>query len=84
VRFYSKAIRGPKKEGKCAIESDRRQVNFLDGVGEADHGGVKRLIMPTFGFKFMKTSFTLIKGFNVRYALEKIQAKAYGIRDKCV
>ena len=54
---YSQAIRELKKEGKCPVETDHRQVKYLNNVVEADHGKLKRLIKPTTGFKSMKSLY---------------------------
>lgn len=78
---YSQAIRELKKEGKCPVETDHRQVKYLNNVVEADHGKLKRLIKPTTGFKTMKTAYATIKGFEVMRALKKKQAKAFQLQD---
>jgi transposase-like protein len=44
---------------------------------EADHGKLKRLIKPTFGFKSMKTAYATIRGFEVMHAMRKGQAKLW-------
>ena len=74
------AIRELKKEGKRPSETDRRQVKHLNTVIEADHGRLKRLIRPAFGFKSMKTAQTTIKGFEAKRALRKKQASAFQLQ----
>ncbi len=74
---YSQAIRELKKEGKCPVDTEHRQVKYLNNVVEADHGKLKRLIKPTLGFKSMKTAYATIKGFEVMRALKKQQASGF-------
>ena len=38
---YPAAIAQLKAEGKCPIETRRRQVKYLNNVVEADHGKLK-------------------------------------------
>ena len=78
---YSQAIRELKQDGKCPVETEHRQVKYLNNVVEADHGKLKRLIKPTTGFKSMKTAYATIKGFEVMRALKKKQAKAFQLQD---
>ena len=40
------AIAELKAEGKCPDETRHRQVKYLNNVVEADHGKLKRLILP--------------------------------------
>lgn len=70
-----------KKEGKCPVETEHRQVKYLNNIVEADHGKLKRLIKPTTGFKTMKFAYATIKGFEVMRALKKQQAKAFQLQD---
>ena len=46
---------------------------------EADHGKLKPLIRPVRGFKTLKTAYATIKGFEVRRALCKGQARAFNV-----
>lgn len=77
---YSQAIRELKKDGKCPVETEHRQVKYLGNVVESDHGMLKHLIKPTLGFKSMKTAYATIKGFEVMHALKKKQAKAFQLQ----
>lgn len=38
---------------------------YLNNIIEADHGALKRVILPTRGFQTMKTGSVTIKGFEV-------------------
>jgi hypothetical protein len=66
-----------KREGKLALETEHRQVKYLNNVLEADHGKLKLLIKPVRGFKSMPTAYATIKGFEVMRALRKGQARAW-------
>ncbi len=72
---YSVAIDELKQEGKCAQDTQHRQVKYLNNILEADHGKLKRLIKPTLGFKSMKTANATIKGFEVMRAIKKGQTR---------
>ena len=76
---YSQAIRELKREGRCPVNTEHRQVKYLNNVIEADHGKLKRLIKPTLGFKPMKTAYATIKGFEVMRALKKHQASGFNL-----
>ena len=41
---YSHAIRELKTEDQCSLETEHRQVKYLNNVVETDHGKLKRLI----------------------------------------
>lgn len=71
---YAIAIRELKAEGKCLMDTEHRQVKYLNNVIEADHGKLKQLIKPVRGFKSLKTAYATIKGFEVMRALHKGQA----------
>jgi transposase-like protein len=62
---------------KLALETEHRQVKYLNNVLEADHGKLKLLIKPVRGFKSMPTAYATIKGFEVMRALRKGQARAW-------
>jgi transposase, IS6 family len=47
------------------------QVKYLNNIIEADHGKLKRLINPVWGFKSMKTAYAIIKGFELMRMLRK-------------
>jgi hypothetical protein len=74
---YGVAIAELKREGKLALETEHRQVKYLNNVLEADHGKLKLLIKPVRGFKSMPTAYATIKGFEVMRALRKGQARAW-------
>ena len=74
---YFHAIRELKTEGQYPLDTEHRQVKYLNNVVEADHGKLKRLIKPTLGFKSMRTAYATIRGFEVMRALKKQQAKAF-------
>ena len=79
------AIRELRSEGKCPSETDHGQAKHLNNVIEADHGRLKRLIKPTFGFRSMKTACATIKGFEAMHALRRKRAKAFPASGaKCV
>ena len=44
---------------------------------ESDHGKLKRLIKPTWGFKSLKMAYATLKGFEVMHALKKGQARLF-------
>jgi transposase, IS6 family len=73
---YSQAIRELKKDGKCPQDMEHRQVKYLNNVIEADHGKLKQLIKPVRGFKTMKATYAIIKGFEVMRALPCAKARA--------
>ena len=50
-----------------------RQVKYLNNRIEADHGGLKRMIKPTRGFKSLPTAAATIKGFEVMRMIRKRQ-----------
>ncbi len=74
---YGSAITELKAEGKCPPETVHRQVKYLNNIVEADHGKLKRLIIPVRGFKSMKTAYATIKGFEVMRALRKGQGSSW-------
>ena len=55
---YGAVIEILKNEGKCPKDLEYRQVKYLNNRIEADHGKLKRLIIPVRGFKSMKTAYT--------------------------
>ena len=59
---YGVAIKKLKNEGKCPEDLEHRQVKYLNNRIEADHGKLKRLIIPVRGFKSMKTAYTQSEG----------------------
>ncbi len=77
---HGQAIRELKKEGKCPVETDHRQVKCLDNIVEADHGRPERPIRPTPGFRSMKTACATMKGFEAMRALRKKQDSAFRLR----
>ncbi len=70
---YGPAIAELKKEGKCPKDMVHRQVKYLNNIVEADHGKLKRLIIPVRGFKSRKTAYATIKGFELMYMFKKGQ-----------
>jgi len=70
---YGKAIEELKHEGKLPVDTEHRQVKYLNNIVESDHGKLKRLIKPTLGFKSMKTANATIKGFEIMRAIKKGQ-----------
>ena len=69
-------------EGKCPEDLEHRQVKYLNNRIEADHGKLKRLIIPVRGFKSMKTAYATIKGFEVMYMFKKGQFNGWLHGDK--
>ena len=59
------------------MDTEHRQVKYLNNVIEAEHAKIKRLIKPTLGFQSMKTAYATIKGFETMRALRKKQASAF-------
>ena len=59
---YGVVIEKLKNEGKCPKDLEHRQVKYLNNRIEADHGRLKRLIIPDRGFKSMKTAYTQSEG----------------------
>lgn len=70
---YDAAIDELKKEGNCPPDVKHRQIEYLNNIGEADHGKLKRLISPTLGFKSMKTAYATLKGFELMRMFKKHQ-----------
>jgi transposase-like protein len=68
-----------KAEGKCPEKTVHRQVKYLNNVVEADHGKLKQLIRPAWGFKALKTAYATITGFEVMRALRKGQAAVFNL-----
>ena len=56
------AISDLKAEGKCPQSTVHPQVKYLNNVIEADHGKLKQLIRPVWGFKTLKTAYATIMG----------------------
>ncbi len=78
VRWYCKygrALALLKREGKCPLSVEHRQVKYLNNVIKCGHGKLKRIINPMLGFKSIKTAYATIKGIEVMHALRKGQAK---------
>lgn len=48
-------------------------MKSLNNRLEADHGGLKRLIKPTLGFKSMKSAYATLKGFETLRMIRKRQ-----------
>ncbi len=44
---YPKAIGRPRHEGKVPPDTKYRKSKYLNNIIEADHGGLKRVILPT-------------------------------------
>ncbi len=74
---YTAAIEDLKNEGKCPMDTEHRQVKYLNNIVESDHGKLKRLIKPTLGFKSMKSAFATIKGFEVMRMFKKGQMEIW-------
>jgi IS6 family transposase len=53
---YGKAMRALKRDRAMSGDVEHRQVKYLNNRLEADHGGLKRLIGPTRGFKSMPSA----------------------------
>ncbi len=70
---YGPAIIALKKEGRLPKDTRHRQVQYLNTIGGADHGTLKRLIKPTLGFQSLRTAYATLKGFEVMRALKKGQ-----------
>ncbi|CNF39819.1 Uncharacterised protein [Yersinia similis] len=83
VRWYCKygrALALLKREGKCPLSVEHRQVKYLNNVIKCGHGKLKRIINPMLGFKSIKTAYATIKGIEVMHALRKGQAKPWYYR----
>jgi transposase-like protein len=70
---YGKAIRTLNCAGVLNKDVRHRQVKYLNNQLEADHGGLKRVIKPTRGFKSLPTASATIKGFEVMRMIRKGQ-----------
>jgi len=70
---YGKAIRALKRAGALNKDVAHRQAKYLNNRIEADHGGLKRMIKPTRGFKSLLTAAATIKGFEVMRMIRKGQ-----------
>ncbi len=68
---YGHALSRLKREGKCPVDIEHRQIKYKNNVIECDHGKLKRIIRATLGFKSMKTAYATIKGIEVMRALRK-------------
>ncbi len=53
--------------------TEHRKVKYLNNRLEADHGKLKRLIIPVRGFKKLKTAYATIKGFELMRMFKKGQ-----------
>ncbi len=62
-----------KDQGVCPQDLVHQQVKYLNNLIESDHGKLKRLIKPTFGFKSLITAYVTIKGFEVMRMFKKGQ-----------
>lgn len=56
AQAYGPAITELKAEGRCPLETQHRQVKYLNNIVEADHG------KPTLEFKSMKTAYGYAQG----------------------
>ncbi len=57
---------------------------YLNNVVEVDHGKLKQLIRPVWGFKTLKAAYATIMGFEVMRALRKGQAAMFNLtQDIC-
>ena len=74
---YGHALSRLKREGKCPVDIEHRQIKYKNNVIECDHGKLKRIIRATLGFKSMKTAYATIKGIEVMRALRKGQASSF-------
>ncbi|WP_454805762.1 IS6 family transposase [Klebsiella pneumoniae] len=74
---YGRALALLKREGRCPLDVEHRQIKYRNNVIECDHGKLKRIIGATLGFKSMKTAYATIKGIEVMRALRKGQASAF-------
>ena len=74
---YGHALSRLKREGKCPIDLEHRQIKYKNNLIECDHGKLKRIIRATLGFKSMKTAYATIKGIEVMRALHKGQASSF-------
>ncbi len=61
---YPEAIDRLKRAGQLAKDTRHRTSKYLNNM-EADHGALKRVILPTRGFQTMKTAAATIKGFEI-------------------
>ena len=64
---YGHALLRLKREGKCPVDIEHRQIKYKNNVIECDHGKLKRIIRATLGFKSMKTAYATIKGIEVHF-----------------
>nr|WP_262269153.1 transposase [Microvirga sp. HBU65207] len=53
---YPTAIQRLQEEGLLSKDVKHRTSKYLNNIIEADHGALKRLILPTRGFQKMKTA----------------------------
>jgi IS6 family transposase len=58
---YPKAIHRLQREDKLGKDTKHRTSKYLNNIIEADHGGIKRVLLPTRGFQTMKTAYATIK-----------------------
>jgi transposase-like protein len=62
---YPKAIRRLQNEGLLSKDIEHRTSKYLNNITEADHGALKRMILPARGFQRMKTASATLKGFEI-------------------
>ena len=55
------------------------QVKYFNNVVEADHGKLKQLIRPVYGFETMKTVHATIKGSEIMRTSRKGQANHFNL-----
>ena len=70
---YGAALKLIKKENRCDVELEHRQIKYMNNRIESDHGKLKRRINPGLGFKKMKTALATLKGYEVMRMFEKKQ-----------
>lgn len=76
------AIKELKQEGKLAAHVKHLQIKYSNNRLEADHGKLKRPIIPVRGFQSMRTAYATIKGFEIMRMFKKGQFNIwmYGAR----
>jgi transposase-like protein len=72
---YPKAIRRLQNEGLLSKDIEHRTSKYLNNIIEADHGALKRMILPARGFQRMKTASATLKGFEVMRVVRRAHCK---------
>ena len=71
LRSYPEAIERLKRKGQLSAYTRHRTSKYLNNIIEADHGALKRVILPTRGFQTMRPARAILKGFEVMHMIRR-------------